>query len=446
MYQTKRGLDLPILGAPAQKIVSAPPIKTAAVLGPDYHGMKPTMKVQVGDSVKVGSPLFVDKKNEGVVHTSPVAGKVTQINRGHKRALLSVVISISGSDYVSFEKQAASSLGSLGKEKAQDFLVKTGLWTRLRTRPFSRTPKLNTTPSSLFVNCMDTNPLAPDMAVVSAGRQEDFKNGLELLGQLVPTIYCCTAKGMESMVPKAHKVQTKVFAGPHPSGLAGTHIHFVDPVGKEKTVWTIGYQDVVAIGKTITTGKLANTRIISVAGPRVKNPCLMEVPVGACLQEVTKGNIEGDNNRIVSGSVLSGHTASEAMCYLGMFHQQVSVLLEGTEREFLGWQRPGFEKFSVKNIFASKLTPKKRFSFTTSTEGSVRAMVPVGSYEKVMPLDIEPTFLLRALFTQDTEQSQLLGVLELDEEDLSLCTYVCPTKEEYGPLLRESLTRIEKDG
>lgn len=446
MYKIKKGLDLPITGQPEQVIQSSPQIKTAAILGPDYHGMKPTMKVKVGDQVKIGSPLFIDKKNEGVVHTSPVCGKVTHINRGFKRALESVVIAVSGSDYVQLDKLTPSSLENLGDTKAESFLVESGLWTRVRTRPYSRTPQIGSRPSSIFVNLMDSNPLAPETSVIMKGREEDFKNGLKLLSNLTKNIYCCSRPDQSSLVPNVAHVKSKTFEGPHPSGLAGTHIHFVDPVGKKKTVWTIHYQDVIAIGKTAISGRLANTRVISLAGPQVKKPCLMEVTTGASLEEVTSGRLLEGKNRVISGSVLSGHTASGGLAYLGMFHQQVSVLKEGLEREFLGWQKPGFNKFSVKNIFASKLSPGKKFSFTTSTEGSVRAMVPIGSYEKVMPLDVEPTFLLRSLMTGDTEQSQELGALELDEEDLGLCTYVCPTKEEYGPLLRDNLTRIEKDG
>lgn len=445
MYHIKRGLDLPVTGTPEQKVLTSPQVTKVAVVGPDFHGLKPTMKVKVGDSVKKGTLLFLDKKNEGVKYTSPVAGKVMEVNRGERRMLLSVVISISGQETESFKSYKASELPGLAEDTIRQYLLDTGLWVNFRTRPFSRTPAVDQKPHSIFVTAMDTNPLAAAVAPIIKGQEEDFLNGISVLEKLAPKVYVCTGGGSFPQ-SKSAKVEMKTFSGPHPAGLVGTHMHFVDPVGKAKTNWSINYQDVIAIGKTFTSGQLNSDRIISIAGPMVKKPALVKTVVGASMDELTKGRLKEGTSRLISGSILSGRKAHDQLGYLGRFHYQVSVLEEGTHREFLGWQKPGFGKFSIKNIFASKLTPGKKFSFTTSTEGSVRAMVPIGSYEKVMPLDVEPTHLLRAVITQDTEQGQLLGFLELDEEDLSLCTFVCPTKVEYGDLLRQSLTKIEKDG
>ena len=236
------------------------------------------------------------------------------------------------------------------------------------------------------------------------------------------------------------------FEGPHPAGLPGTHIHFLDPVSENKTVWHIGYQDVIAVGHLFRTGQLDSSRVISLAGPGVEKPRLIRTVVGAAASDLTENQLVSGELRQVSGSILSGRALTDPNQYLGRYHIQLSVVRENREREFLSWQRPGFDRFSVKNVFASGFFGlNQKYSFTTST-GSRRAMVPIGMYEGVMPLDILPTFLLRALISNDTEQASALGALELDEEDLALCTFVCPGKYDYGPLLRKNLTTIEHDG
>jgi len=439
----KKGLDLPIAGAPEQTIADGPVVDQVAVVGPDYHDMRPTMIVQEGDAVKLGQVLFADKKNVGVVYTAPGAGTVAAINRGAKRVLQSVVIDLSGNEEETFESHA--NLADLARQQVCDTLVASGLWTALRTRPYSKVPALDSTPQALFVTAIDTNPLAADPQVVLAAYQEDFNKGLTVLAKLTDgDVFVCRASG--SGAASNGKVQTAEFDGPHPAGLPGTHIHFLAPVGVGKTVWHINYQDVIAVGKLFSTGKLWVERVVALGGPVIDKPRLLRTRLGARISDLVAGETAAGENRIISGSVLSGRVAAGPFDFLGRYHLQVSALVEGREREFLGWQKPGFDKFSIKNVFAAKLSPGKLFDFTTSTEGSDRAMVPIGSYESVMPLDILPTFLLRALIVGDTDQAQALGCLELDEEDLGLCTFVCPGKYEYAPMLRNNLDRIEKEG
>tara|TARA_R110002095_G_scaffold187061_2_gene164313 strand:+ start:624 stop:1970 length:1347 start_codon:yes stop_codon:yes gene_type:complete len=448
MITIKKGLNLPIAGAPSALIENGPTVRSVAVIGPDYIGMKPTLVVDVGDTVKKGQLLFTDKKTEGVVYTAPVAGKVTEINRGAKRAFQSLVIAPQGSDEESFTSYSDDALASLTREQVEENLLQSGLWTSLRTRPYSRVPAPGSTPHSIFVTAIDTNPLAPPPEVVLSEEPRAFTQGLQVLRTLTTgRLYLCKAPGTNLPGCELDFVTVEEFGGPHPAGLPGTHIHFLDPVSEKKTVWTINYQDVIAIGKLFTTGKLDMERVISIAGPVVKQPKLVRTVSGASLQDLTEGNLEAGENRLISGSALSGRTGKGPFAYLGRYALQVTVLKEGNHRDFLGWMGPGFEKFSVVPVFASSwLGPGKKFPFTTSTEGSKRAMIPIGTYEKVMPLDILPTFLLRALITDDTEQAKELGCLELDEEDLSLCTFVCPGKYNYGSLLRDSLTKIEIEG
>jgi Na+-transporting NADH:ubiquinone oxidoreductase subunit A len=445
MIKLKHGLDLPITGAPAQRIEAARPVRSVAVIGFDYHGMKPTMEVQVGDRVKLGQLLFTDKKTPGVRYTAPAAGMISAIHRGEKRVLQSVVIDLDGDEQETFAHYAVDQLEALSSEQVRENLQQSGLWTALRTRPFSKVPALDAVPRSIFVTAIDTHPLAADPAVIIGEHATDFENGLKVLGNLAK-VFLCKADGVSLPGEKLAKVQSEAFAGPHPAGLPGTHIHFLDPVSTSKSVWQIGYQDVIAVGKLFTTGQLFVERVVALGGPVVEQPRLLRTRLGANLEELTAGELKPGFNRVISGSVFGGRTAQGAFAFLGRYHNQVSCLSEGNEREMMHYLRAGVNKHSVMNIFVSKLASAKLFNFTTTTNGSPRAMVPVGNYEAVMPLDILPTQLLRYLIVGDTEMAQKLGCLELDEEDLALCTYVCAGKYEYGPILRDNLTRIEKEG
>lgn len=446
MITIKKGLDLPIAGKPEQVIHNGNAVTEVALLGEEYVGMRPSMKVREGDVVKKGQVLFEDKKNPGVLFTAPASGTVTAINRGAKRVLQSVVIQIEGDDQVTFNKYSADELKSLTSEQVRQNLQASGLWTALRTRPFSKVPAVDAVPSSIFVNAMDTNPLAADPEVVLKAHWDDFTHGLTVLSRLHEgKLHLC--KASDSNIPTVDLPNLAVhdFGGPHPAGLSGTHIHFIDPVSATKTVWYLNYQDVIAFGRLFTTGELYNGRVISLAGPQVKNPRLIRTQLGANLAQLTKGELKEGENRIISGSVLSGHKAEGVVDYLGRYALQVSVIAEGREKEFLGWIMPGANKYSITRTVLGHFG-HKLFNFTTALNGGHRAMVPIGAYERVMPLDIIPTLLLRDLSAGDTDSAQALGCLELDEEDLALCTFVCPGKNDYGPMLRAALDKIEKEG
>ncbi|QLB20383.1 NADH:ubiquinone reductase (Na(+)-transporting) subunit A [Vespertiliibacter pulmonis] len=445
MITIKKGLDLPISGKPEQVIHNGNSVSEVAVLGEEYVGMRPSMKVREGDVVKKGQVLFEDKKNPGVVFTAPASGTIVAINRGEKRILQSVVIKVEGDEQITFSHYKMEDLASLTGEQVKQNLVESGLWTAFRTRPFSKIPALNTEPSSIFVNAMDTNPLAADPMVVLNEYKQDFVNGLTVLSRLFngeKTIHLCSAQDLNVNVAN---VKNTTFTGPHPAGLSGTHIHFIDPVNANKQVWYLNYQDVIAIGKLFTTGQLDVERIISLAGPQVKNPRLVRTKLGAKVSGIVANELKDGDNRVISGSVLSGAKATGVHDYLGRYALQVSVIAEGREKEFFGWIAPGTDKFSITRTVLGHFS-KKLFNFTSAVNGGHRAMVPIGSYERVVPLDIIPTLLLRDLCAGDSDSAQSLGCLELDEEDLALCTFVCPGKNEYGPLLRQTLDKIEKEG
>ncbi|MEJ2049927.1 MAG: Na(+)-translocating NADH-quinone reductase subunit A [Calditrichota bacterium] len=447
LTKIRKGLTLPITGEPEQVVSESNIPHKVAVLGDDYVGMKPTMEVQVGDRVKVGQVLFTDKKMPLIKYTSPGAGKVIEINRGEKRHFLSVVVELDGNEEVAFQAHSESKLDSITRKEIVDQLLDSGLWTSLRARPFSRVANPEIPPHAIFITAMDTNPLAPDVAKIIEGNKQSFIAGLKILSKLTEgKLYLCKSPGANIPVNGVDHLTAEEFAGPHPAGNVGTHIHFLDPVSRTKTIWHINAQDVISLGILFSTGKLNTERIVSLAGPGVKNPRLIRTRMGAAISDIVEGELNEGDNRIISGSVFSGHTAEGPTDYLGRFHQQITVLAEGRERKFFGWLSLGSNLFSVKRILISSLTPKKKFNFTTALQGGKRAIVPSGSYEKVMPLDILPTYLLRALAVSDVEESEALGCLELDEEDLSLCTFVCPSKIDHGINLRRTLTIIEKEG
>ncbi len=460
IHKIKKGLDLPLSGSPVQVIrkENRGSCSRIAVVADDFVGMKPRMEVEEGDLVKRGQLLFENRKIAGVRHTAPGAGKVVAINRGARRVLQSVVIELSEneragkpqeSDLQPFSSYTGKVPSDLSRAEVRDLLLESGAWVGLRTRPFSKVADPEGQPHSIFVTATDTNPHAVLPEVVIEKRRGDFDHGLQLISKLTEgTTYLCVTpnSGIEKGLDA--EVQTEFFSGPHPAGTVGLHIHRLDPVNREKVVWHIGYQDVINIGSLFATGKLVVKRVISLAGPPLTNPRLIETRIGASIDELTaKENFGEEEVRLISGSVLSGKKASgEIFGYLGHYDRQISVLAEGREREFLGWLAPGFKTFSTIPIFISSFLKPKTWKFNTSTYGSSRAMVPIGMFERVMPMDILPTFLLRSLLVGDVEQAEKLGCLELDEEDLALCTFVCPGKENYGPVLRRNLELIEEEG
>lgn len=451
MFKIKKGLDLPIAGTPSGDLVDAKTVRSVAVLGEDYPGMKPTMAVAEGDRVKQGQILFSDKKTEGVVFTAPAAGTVSSINRGAKRAFIGLVIDVEsdvdGDQAEAFASYAAKDLTTLERQTVVNQLLQSGAWTALRTRPFSRIPDPQSTPNSVFVTAIDTNPLAADPKPIIAARESEFAAGLAVLGRLTDgAVHLCQDDSEALAASTQVGVTSHVFAGPHPAGLPGTHIHFVDPVSTNKTVWFIGYQDVIAIGYLFLNGRVLNERVVALGGPGVTTPRLLRTSVGANLDELTAGELAGGEQRVISGSILAGHTARGQHAFLGRYHTQVSVLPEDRERKLFGWLVPGAAVHSVFPAFLSKWIGEKSVSFSTNTNGSTRAMVPIGTYDDVIPMDILATPLMRSILVGDVEKSINLGCLELDEEDVALCTYACPGKYEFGPVLRDLLTQIEKEG
>lgn len=449
MINIKKGLDLPLSGQPKQTVSDSPEVSHVALLAADYPGLRPSMAVEAGDTVKKGQLLFQDKKNPGSCFTAPAGGTVAAVNRGDRRAFQSIVIKIdpkAGS--VAFKRTPADALLQLPAEDVIARLVESGMWTAFRTRPFDKVPAIGTLPHSIFVTAMDTNPLAPNAKQIIDGEARSFVDGLHVISRIaeVPVFVC---KGEESLpTAQASNIREEVFIGKHPAGLPGTHIHFLDPVSETKTVWHIGYQDVIAIGHLFVEGEFYSRRVISIGGPLATNPRLVETQLGASVAELTAREVGPSSfgARIVSGSVLWGHTASGPFAYMGRYQHQISILEEGTENELMGWLLPGAHRHSVTSAYLSSFIKPSSYKINTALNGGVRPILPIGIYAKVMPLDVEPIMLLRAIEINDVDQAKLLGALEMAEEDVAACTYVCPGKTDFGQLLRRCLTKIELEG
>ena len=450
MIKIKKGLNIPIHGLPAGDIIDSKKSRSVAILGSDYVGMKPTMLVEEGERVKLGQALFEDKKNPGVIFTSPAGGKVEAINRGERRVLQSVVIEVDqNEEVVNFKSFSENDLSNSSSKDVRAQLIASGMWTSFRTRPYSKVPGVETSPANIFISAIDTQPLSADPENIIKLHKEDFLFGLSVIKKLEDCpIHLSLGESSELDLSKDDQLRLHSFSGPHPAGLVGTQMHFISPATLTNINWTIGYQDVIAIGQLFQTGLINVERVISLGGPQVSNPCFLKTRLGACTDELTAGELTHRENRIISGSVISGREAIGPYAYLGRYHNQISVISEpnSKDRDFMNWLTPGPRKFSKIPLFLSALFPKKIFKFKALMNGSDRPIVPIGIYEEVLPQNFLPTVLLRNVVLMDTEKIQALGGLELDEEDLALCSFVCPGKYDFGSLLRAGLTKIELEG
>ncbi len=462
VHSVSRGLDVPIAGPPAQVIHDSRAVTEVAVLPADSRGVRPRLLVQVGDSVEAGQAIYQDRRNESLRVVSPVAGRVTAVHRGARRVVQSVVVAMAPPSTVAASatsnttSNATSRFASwspqvVGNRAAlRTLLLESGLWTAFRTRPFSEVPAPDAEPHALFVTAMDTSPLAPNIDVIIAARADDFNRGVEALVALTDApVYLCRAKGSRSG-DGAKGARVAEFAGKHPSGTVGYHIHTLAPASRVHVSWHLGAQDVIRIGALLRTGAYDASHVVALGGPLVREPRLLRTVVGANVSQLVKGELlRGERNghevppRVISGSVLTGRTvADEITGFLGRFEQQVSVVPEVQEGDFAAWMLPVSRSYSFLPAFIPLWKGKVERAFDTRLHGGRRAMVPIGVYERVLPMDLMATHLLRALAVGDTELSEQLGALELDEEDLALCTFVCPSKYEHGAALRRVLDLI----
>lgn len=456
IHESDKGLRLPVPGAPGSSIQPGPPVTKVAVTALDYLGIRPRMAVEAGTVVQRGQLLFEDRRNPGVRFTSPASGTVSAVHRGDHRALLSVVIDLDAGEFDNQEKVPHAVFDAylekppqeMTRDQVRDLLVKSGLWTAFRRRPFDNIPRLDETPHALFVMAVNPHPSAPSPTAILEGRAMDFEMGLVALRQLLPSqlTIVCTNLADKVSVPTIDGVETHSFGGPFPVGTPGFCMHILSPPSLDRPNWYLALQDVLDVGALFRTGRLSVERVISLAGPEVQKPALLRTRIGACISELTDGRLSLGNVRVLAGSVLDGReTTPAALDFLGRYHLQISVLKNATDRHLLGWLGPGRNKFSVTRLFLSRLL-QGHLRINTDAHGGRRAMVPMGFFEKVWPFDLLVTPLLRALSAEDDDTALDLGCMELAEEDVAVCTFVCPSKIDYGLALRAALTRIEEAG
>lgn len=461
LHTVRRGFDVRVLGAPAADDRAAElrvPARVA-LLGADYPGMRPTMRVREGDAVSRGDVLFEDKKTPGVRFTAPLGGRVAAVHRGERRAFLSLVIEVNpdersgggGSEHAA-GGWSGRHPSALTDDAVRELLLESGEWTAIRTRPFGRVANPEARPQAIFVTAMDSAPLAPDPVAAVAGRETDLEWGLAALAHLTDgPVFVCSRAGRRLPVDESDRIRHEEFRGPHPAGTAGLHIHRLAPVRRGREAWHLDAQELASIGGLFRTGAGDALRVVALGGPPVRRPALFRMPIGALLTEFAapeaRASREPGELRVISGSLLAGRTAADEVTgYLGRYHRQVTVLEEDRRRRFLGWLGPGAGAASVSRAFLSGFLPARARSITTGTNGSRRAIVPIASYDKVMAFDIPAAMLCRALLMEDIERAEELGALELIEEDMGLLTFACPAKNDYGPALRCVLDTLEKEG
>lgn len=445
--EIKKGLDVPVTGEPQQNILGDIQVTKVALVGDDYIGMKPTMEVTEGDRVKTGQLLFSDKKNEGIRYTSPATGKIMAVNRGAKRKFESIVIELEDDEHISFLDPEEKPPGHREGDEIRKILLEAGMWTNFRTRPFGKIPSKDAEPAALFITAMDSRPLAADPKVIIDEYAKEFSLGLTILAGLTSNpAYLCVAADSEIVIPLPATMETVEFVGPHPAGLPSTHMHMLDHATESRILWHIDYQDVIGIGHLFSTGQLPTEKVIALSGPGAEEPKLIKTRVGGNLMDICQNQLVATPTRIISGSIIDGRKMDEFHQYLGRYHNQISVLHEGSGRGLFSWGVLGRDRFSIKPAFISALDRTKKFAMNTALWGGERAIYPIDSYDRVMPLDIVPLAMLKSIASCDTEKARNLGALELIEDDVALLSFICPGKNNFAPMLRRVLNEIELEG
>ncbi len=443
----RKGLDINLLGKAQESLSDAPTAAEYALSPLDFEGVTPKLLVKVGDEVKAGTPLFFNKYNERILFTSPVSGKVAAVNRGEKRRILTVTVT---PDAVQrYEEFAKPDLQKATREQIVELLLRSGLWPMIIQRPYGVIASPDDTPKAIFISAFDSAPLAPDYNFVLKSEQKNLQAGIDLLRRLTPgKVHLSVRAGAEGAMTALKGIETHAFAGKHPVGNVGVQIHHIDPVNKGDIVWTVNIQDVAIIGRLVNEGHVDMTRIIAVTGSEVEKPHYVRVISGARVDSILKGNLkpqkENGHVRIISGNVLTG-VKTDPEGFLAFYANQITVIPEGDRYELLGWAMPRLNKFSVSHAYFSWLCPRKAYNLDTNMNGGERPFVVTGLYERYLPMDIYPMYLLKACLAGDIEKMENLGIYEVVEEDFALCEFVDPSKIEIQQIIRDGINLMIKE-
>ncbi len=445
----KRGFDINLAGKPRNEVDNTSLSKTFAVKPTDFLGIiRPKVAVREGDVVKAGTPVLFDKKMPGVMYCAPVSGEVVEIVRGEKRKLLEIkILADQEIEYEKFEEYPATELSAIGRDQAQEVMLKSGVWPQIIQRPFGIVANPEDTPKAIFISTFDTSPLAPDYDLILKNQANYFEAGIKILKKFTTGKIHLGIDAKAEVSPifsNVKDVQITKYSGPHPAGNVGVHIHHVDPINKGDLIWTIDPYGVVQIGKLFLNGVYDTSKTIALTGSEVKEPKYYSTYTGACIDKFVENNIKQDHVRYISGNVLTGEKIKKDG-YLGFYHHQVTVIPEGDQYEFLGWLKPTASKLSFHRALGllSFMNPKKEFVLSTNTMGEERAFVQTGIFEKVTPMDILPEFLVKAIMAEDYDDMEALGIYEVIEEDLALCEFIDVSKHDIQAIVREGIDLIK---
>lgn len=446
----KRGFDINLVGKPEQKVSKTITSETYALKPTDFIGMKrPKLLVKEGDAIKAGTPILFDKKADKVMYCSPVSGEVIEVKRGEKRKLLEIrVLADKEVSFEKFKKYSVSDLPGLTKEDAIAEMLKSGVWPNIIQRPFGIIADPDTTPKSIFISAFDTNPLAPNLAFTLQDKEKYFQAGVDVLKKMTSgAVHLNIDSNAEvaQLFSQVKGVELNKFSGKHPAGNVGVQIHHIQPINKGDLVWTVSPYGVAQIGQLFLEGKYDASKIIAITGSEVKNPSYVKTYTGAMISKLTEGEVSESNVRYISGNVLTGENAG-IDGYLGYYHQQITVIPEGDYEEFLGWLKPTTKKLSFHKALGllSFLNGSKEYKVDTNTHGEQRSFVVTGAFEQVLPMDILPTYLFKAILTNDYDDMEALGIFELIEEDVAICEFIDPSKNDIQKILREGIELIQE--
>ncbi len=446
VIKLKKGLDIKLNGE-ADKVVQTLGAGSRYALKPtDFRALTPKLAVKVGDEVKAGDALFTDKMRPEVKFTSPVSGTVEEIKRGERRKLLEIIVKADGENrYRDFGK---ADVNRLSREEIVSRMQESGVWPMVKQRPYDIVANPESQPKAVFVSAFDSAPLAPDYDVALNGQEQALQAGIDCLKKLSGkdiNLNLPAGAPQASVFTKLKNVEINYFSGPHPAGNVGIQINHLNPINKGEIVWTVNVQDVAIIGRLFTEGRFDAQKVIALAGSEVSRPMYYHCTLGASIAEITNGKLKGNvEERIISGNVLTG-TRVEKDGFLGYYDNLVTVIPEGNHYEFLGWAAPGFNKFSASRLFPSFLCPKKHYTLDTNYHGERRAFVVTGQYEKVLPMDIYPVYLLKAILAQDIDQMEQLGIYEVAPEDFALCEFVCTSKIPVQKIVSEGIELMMRE-
>lgn len=444
VIKLRKGLDINLKGKAAAQVVSVKEPKFYALVPDDFTGVTPKVVVKEQEYVMAGGPLFIDKNHPEVKFVSPVSGVVTSVERGARRKVMSITVEAAPEqDFEEFGKKAVSKLDG---EAVKEALLNAGMFAFIRQRPYDVIADPTVAPKAIFVSAFDSNPLAPEFEIALKGEEVNFQTGLDALAKIAKTYLSISAKQKSAALTQAGNVTVTVFDGPHPAGNVGVQINHLAPVNKGETVWTIDPQAVIFIGRLFNTGRVDMTRTVAITGSEVLKPAYCKLKVGALLTDVLAGNVTtGKQLRYISGNPLTGKQIS-ANGFLGAFHSQVTVIPEGNDvHEMLGWIMPRFNDFSTSRSYFSWLLGKKEYTLDARIKGGERHMIMSNEYDNVLPMDILPEYLIKAIIAGDIDRMEALGIYEVAPEDFAICEFVCSSKMELQRIVREGLDMLRRE-